>query len=80
MTVKYTDMLPDRLYLFSGHLFCVKGGRYYRLPLDHFSVQFVPTWYSMNKYEMGAFYVAPQMGLEMADAFLENDLGSEYDC
>lgn len=32
-----------------------------------------------NVLAMGAFYVAPQMGIEMADAFLNNDLGSGYE-
>lgn len=31
-----------------------------------------------NVLAMGAHYVAPQMGIEMADAFLENDLGGGY--
>jgi RpiB/LacA/LacB family sugar-phosphate isomerase len=32
-----------------------------------------------NVLAMGAFYVAPQMGIEMADAFLGNDLGEGYE-
>ena len=32
-----------------------------------------------NVLSMGAFYVAPQMGIEMADAFLNNDLGKGYE-
>ena len=31
-----------------------------------------------NILSMGAFYVAPTMGIEMADAFLENNLGDGY--
>lgn len=33
----------------------------------------------VNVLAMGAFYVAPQMGKEIADVFLENDLGSGYE-
>lgn len=33
----------------------------------------------VNVLAMGAFYVAPQMGKEIADAFLENELGSGYE-
>ena len=33
----------------------------------------------VNVLSMGAFYVAPQMGIEIADAFLGNDLGSGYE-
>lgn len=33
----------------------------------------------VNVLAMGAFYVAPQMGKEIADAFLYNDLGSGYE-
>jgi ribose 5-phosphate isomerase B len=32
----------------------------------------------VNVLAMGAFYVAPQMGMDIADAFLENDLGDGY--
>lgn len=32
-----------------------------------------------NILAMGAFYVAPQMGIEMADAFLNSDLGKGYE-
>jgi RpiB/LacA/LacB family sugar-phosphate isomerase len=32
-----------------------------------------------NVLAMGAFYVAPQMGIEMADAFLGNNLGDGYE-
>jgi len=32
-----------------------------------------------NVLSMGAFYVAPQMGKEIADAFLYNNLGDGYD-
>lgn len=32
-----------------------------------------------NVLAMGAFYVAPQMGIEMAEAFLNNSLGSGYE-
>jgi len=32
-----------------------------------------------NVLSMGAFYVAPQMGTEMADAFLEHNLGDGYE-
>ncbi|MBC7958337.1 MAG: RpiB/LacA/LacB family sugar-phosphate isomerase [Vallitaleaceae bacterium] len=28
---------------------------------------------------MGGYYIAPQMGIEIADAFLNNDLGSGYE-
>ena len=33
----------------------------------------------VNVLSMGAFYVAPQMGIEIADAYLGNDLGSGYE-
>lgn len=33
----------------------------------------------VNVLSMGAFYVAPQMGIEIADAFLGNELGSGYE-
>lgn len=33
----------------------------------------------VNVLAMGAFYVAPQMGKEIADAFLNNDLGDGYE-
>ena len=33
----------------------------------------------VNVLSMGAFYVAPQMGIEIADAFLNNELGSGYE-
>ena len=33
----------------------------------------------VNVLSMGAFYVAPLMGIEMAEAFLNNDLGSGYE-
>lgn len=32
-----------------------------------------------NVLSMGAFYVAPQMGIEMADAFLNHNLGDGYE-
>lgn len=32
-----------------------------------------------NVLSMGAFYVAPQMGIEMADAFLNSDFGEGYE-
>lgn len=32
-----------------------------------------------NVLAMGGFYVAPKMGIEMADAFLENNLGTDYE-
>ncbi len=32
-----------------------------------------------NVLAMGGFYVAPQMGIEMADAFLNNNLGDGYE-
>jgi len=32
-----------------------------------------------NVMSMGAFYVAPQMGIEMAEAFLGHNLGDGYD-
>ena len=32
-----------------------------------------------NVLSMGAFYVAPRMGFEIADAFLENNLGDGYE-
>ncbi len=32
-----------------------------------------------NVLAMGAFYVAPQMGIEMAEAFLNNNLGDGYE-
>ena len=32
-----------------------------------------------NVLSMGAFYVAPQMGIEMAEAFLEHNLGDGYE-
>ncbi len=34
---------------------------------------------NVNILAMGAFYVAPQMGIECARAFLENDLGSGWE-
>ena len=33
----------------------------------------------VNVLAMGAFYVAPQMGIEIAEAFLNNDLGDGYE-
>lgn len=33
----------------------------------------------VNVLAMGAFYVAPQMGKDIADAFLSNDLGDGYE-
>ena len=33
----------------------------------------------INILAMGAFYVAPQMGMEIADAFLEHNLGDGYE-
>jgi len=33
----------------------------------------------VNVLSMGAFYVAPKMGCEIADAFLYNDLGGGYE-
>jgi len=33
----------------------------------------------VNVLAMGAFYVAPQMGIEIADAYLGNELGSGYE-
>jgi ribose 5-phosphate isomerase B len=33
----------------------------------------------VNVLSMGAFYVAPQMGIEIADAYLNNELGSGYE-
>ncbi|MCL2319357.1 MAG: RpiB/LacA/LacB family sugar-phosphate isomerase, partial [Treponema sp.] len=33
----------------------------------------------INVLAMGAFYVAPQMGMEIADAFLEHNLGDGYE-
>ena len=33
----------------------------------------------VNVLSMGAFYVAPQMGIEIADAYLGNELGSGYE-
>jgi len=33
----------------------------------------------VNVLSMGAFYVAPRMGIEIADAFLNNDLGCGYE-
>jgi ribose 5-phosphate isomerase B len=32
----------------------------------------------VNVLAMGAFYVAPQMGMDIADAFLEHNLGDGY--
>ena len=32
-----------------------------------------------NVLAMGAFYVSPQMGIEIAEAFLSNDFGSGYE-
>jgi ribose 5-phosphate isomerase B len=32
----------------------------------------------VNVLSMGAFYVAPQMGMDIADAFLEHNLGDGY--
>jgi len=32
-----------------------------------------------NVLSMGAFYIAPRMGFEIADAFLENNLGDGYE-
>jgi ribose 5-phosphate isomerase B len=34
---------------------------------------------NVNVLSMGAFYVAPQMGIEMADAFLEHNMGDGYE-
>ncbi|MDO4336847.1 MAG: RpiB/LacA/LacB family sugar-phosphate isomerase [Eubacteriales bacterium] len=34
---------------------------------------------NVNVLAMGAFYVAPQMGIEIADAFLEHNLGDGYE-
>ena len=34
---------------------------------------------NVNVLSMGAFYVAPQMGKEIADAFLEHNLGDGYE-
>ncbi len=33
----------------------------------------------VNVLAMGAFYVAPQMGIDIADEYLSNDLGSGYE-
>jgi hypothetical protein len=33
----------------------------------------------VNVLSMGAFYVAPQMGIEIAEAYLNNELGSGYE-
>jgi ribose 5-phosphate isomerase B len=33
----------------------------------------------VNVLSMGAFYVAPQMGIEIADAYLNAELGSGYE-
>jgi ribose 5-phosphate isomerase B len=33
----------------------------------------------VNVLAMGAFYVAPQMGMDIADAFLEHNLGDGYE-
>ena len=33
----------------------------------------------MNVLAMGAFYVAPQMGCDIADAYLNAELGSGYE-
>ena len=33
----------------------------------------------VNVLAMGAFYVAPQMGIDIAEAFLNHDLGSGYE-
>jgi len=33
----------------------------------------------VNALSMGAFYVAPKMGIDIAEAFLNNDLGSGYE-
>ena len=33
----------------------------------------------VNVLAMGAFYVAPQMGIEIAEAFLNNELGGGYE-
>ncbi|WP_010261866.1 RpiB/LacA/LacB family sugar-phosphate isomerase [Treponema primitia] len=33
----------------------------------------------VNVLSMGAFYVAPQMGMDIADAFLENNFGDGYE-
>ena len=33
----------------------------------------------VNVLSMGAFYVAPQMGMDIADAFLEHSLGDGYE-
>jgi ribose 5-phosphate isomerase B len=33
----------------------------------------------VNVLSMGAFYVAPQMGMDIADAFLEHNLGGGYE-
>jgi ribose 5-phosphate isomerase B len=33
----------------------------------------------VNVLAMGAFYVAPQMGMDIADAFLEHNLGGGYE-
>jgi ribose 5-phosphate isomerase B len=34
---------------------------------------------NVNVLSMGAFYVAPQMGMDIADAFLEHNLGDGYE-
>ena len=34
---------------------------------------------NVNVLSMGAFYVAPQMGIEIADAFLNHNLGDGYE-
>ena len=34
---------------------------------------------NVNVLAMGSFYVAPQMGIEIADAFLEHNLGDGYE-
>ena len=42
-------------------------------------VESVPAGNGVNVLAMGAFYVAPQMGCEIADAYLNAELGTGYE-
>ena len=83
--VKITEKEFDRALLFCGtgmgiHIAASK------CPGVHAGVvESVPsallaiTGNGVNVLAMGAFYVAPQMGKDIADAFLHNELGSGYE-
>lgn len=50
--MQYTEMIPDRLYLFECHLFVYRDGRYFRLPYDRFADGFILPWQEYTKHEM----------------------------